>query len=55
VTLDGVAQPTVTANTAQRGVQQKVFSVKGLKPGQHTLTVSKVDGTYFLVDGFEIS
>jgi hypothetical protein len=55
VTLDGVAKPSVTANTAQRGVQQKVFSVKGLTAGQHTLTVSKVDGTYFLVDGFEIT
>ncbi|MFC0435255.1 right-handed parallel beta-helix repeat-containing protein [Kutzneria buriramensis] len=54
VTLDGVAQPAVNANTAQRGVQQKVFSVKGLHPGSHTLTVSKLDGTYFLVDGFQL-
>jgi hypothetical protein len=55
VTLDGVAQPVVDADTAQRAAQQKVFSAKGLSPGPHTLTVSKVDGTYFLVDGFQLT
>jgi hypothetical protein len=54
VTLDGVAQPSVDATAAVRSAQQKVFSVKGLPSGRHTLTVSKLDGTYFLVDGFQL-
>jgi hypothetical protein len=55
VTLDGVSKGTVSANTAQRQTQVPVYSVTGLAAGRHTLTVSKLSGTYFLVDGFRIS
>jgi hypothetical protein len=35
-------------------VQDKLYSVSGLGAGQHTLTVTKLSGTYLLVDGFII-
>ncbi|SEP05711.1 hypothetical protein [Amycolatopsis saalfeldensis] len=54
VTLDGVSKGTVSAKTAQRQGRVPVYSVTGLAAGQHTLTVSKASGTYFLVDGFRI-
>jgi hypothetical protein len=54
VTLDGVAKPAVSANTAQRQSQHPLYSVSGLAAGQHTLTVSKLSGSYFLVDGFSL-
>jgi hypothetical protein len=54
VTLDGAAQPTVSANTAQRQSQHPLYSVSGLAAGPHTLTVTKLSGTYFLVDGFTV-
>jgi hypothetical protein len=52
ITLDGAAKGTVNANTATRGVQQHLYTATGLAAGTHTLTVSKVGGTYLLVDGF---
>ena len=55
ITLDGVAKPTVSAVTATRRAQVKLYSVSGLPAGQHTLTVTKVSGTYLLVDGFVLS
>lgn len=55
VTLDGASKGTVSANTAQRGARQNLYSVSGLSAGQHTLTVTKLSGTYFLVDGFALS
>jgi hypothetical protein len=54
VTLDGAARPTVSAVTARRQSQQHLFSVSGLRAGKHTLTVTKVNGTYLLVDGFVV-
>jgi hypothetical protein len=55
IMLDGVAKPTVSANTAQRQAQVRLYSVSGLAPGQHTLTVTKLSGTYLLIDGFTLS
>jgi hypothetical protein len=55
VTLDGVTKPAVNANTPSRQVQQHLYSVTGLAAGSHTLTLSKLSGTYFLVDGFQLS
>lgn len=55
ITLDGVAKPTVSANTAQRQAQYRLYSVSGLAAGQHTLTVTKISGTYLLVDGFTVN
>ncbi|HEY4023555.1 MAG TPA: hypothetical protein VGM75_33075, partial [Pseudonocardiaceae bacterium] len=52
ITLDGAAQPTVSANSPVRQVQDKLYSVSGLTAGKHTLTVTKLSGTYLLVDGF---
>jgi Carbohydrate esterase 2 N-terminal len=54
ITLDGVAQSTVSANTAQRQTRFPLYSVSGLTAGQHTLTVTKLGGTYLLVDGFTL-
>jgi len=54
VTLDGVAQPSVNADTPERHAQVALYSVSGLKPGQHTITVAKAGGEYMLVDGFVI-
>jgi hypothetical protein len=55
ITLDGLVKPAVNANTPSRGVQQQLYSVTGLAAGSHTLTVSKLSGTYFLVDGFQLT
>ncbi|HEX4223362.1 MAG TPA: hypothetical protein VHZ97_13425 [Pseudonocardiaceae bacterium] len=54
ITLDGAAQPTVSANSPVRQSQDKLYSVSGLAEGKHTLTVTKLSGTYLLVDGFII-
>jgi hypothetical protein len=54
ITLDGAAQPTVDAYSPQRQAQDKLYSVSGLAAGQHTLTVTKLSGTYLLVDGFTL-
>ncbi len=54
VTLDGSPKGTVSANSPQRQVQRTLYSVSGLAPGRHTLTVSKLSGTYLLVDGFTL-
>jgi hypothetical protein len=55
VTLDAVSKGTVSANTAQRQAQFPVYSVTGLPAGPHTLTVTKLSGTYLLVDGFSVT
>jgi len=55
ITLDGVAQGTVNANTPTRFAQQHLFTRTGLAPGTHTLTVTKISGTYLLVDGYLIT
>ena len=54
VTLDGASKGTVSAATSQRQAQHPVYSVTGLPPGTHTLTLTKQSGTYFLVDGFTL-
>ena len=55
ITLDGVTKGTVSANTPQRRAQQRLYSVSGLTAGRHTLTLTKLSGTYLLVDGFTLS
>ncbi|MBY8879656.1 hypothetical protein [Actinacidiphila acidipaludis] len=55
ITLDGVAKGTVSAATPERHAQQKLWSVSGLTDGPHTLTVTKLSGSYLLVDGFTLS
>jgi hypothetical protein len=55
VTLDGVSKGTVSANSPQRQAQQSLYAVSGLTAGPHTLTVTKLSGSYLLVDGFTLS
>jgi hypothetical protein len=55
VSLDGVSQGTVDAYAATRSAQQVVYSVSGLTPGLHTLTLAKDSGIYMLVDRFDVS
>ena len=55
VLLDGVQKGTVSANTPERHAQQSVYTVSGLSDGPHTLTLTKVSGSYLLVDGFTLS
>ncbi|HEX9335706.1 MAG TPA: right-handed parallel beta-helix repeat-containing protein [Pseudonocardiaceae bacterium] len=54
ITLDGASKGTVNANSATRSAQQRLYTAGGLVSGTHTLTVTKVSGTYLLVDGFVI-
>jgi hypothetical protein len=55
ITLDGVSQGTVSADTPQRHTRQKLWSATGLTDAPHTLTVTKLSGSYLLVDGFTLS
>ena len=55
VLLDGVSQGTVDAYAATRSAQQVLYSVSGLTPGLHTLTLIKDSGAYMLVDRFDVS
>ncbi|SHN29872.1 right-handed parallel beta-helix repeat-containing protein [Actinacidiphila paucisporea] len=55
ITLDGVSKGTASANTPQRHSRQTLWSISGLTDAPHTLTVTKLSGTYFLVDGFALS
>ncbi|WP_328460225.1 hypothetical protein [Streptomyces sp. NBC_00448] len=54
ITLDGVSKGTVDANTPQRRARQGLYTASGMAPGRHTLTVTKLSGTYLLVDGFTL-
>jgi hypothetical protein len=54
VTLDGASKGTINANSASRSAQQHLYTAGGLVAGTHTLTVSKMSGTYLLVDGFSV-
>jgi len=54
ITLDGASKGTVNANSATRSAQQRLYTAGGLVSGTHTLTVTKVSGTYLIVDGFVI-
>jgi hypothetical protein len=55
ITLDGVPKGTVSADTPQRHTRQELWSVSGLTDAPHTLTVTKLSGTYLLADGFTLS
>jgi hypothetical protein len=48
--IDGVFQQTVSAYHAGRQVNQTVFAVEGLAPGEHTLKAVKKSGYYMLLD-----
>ncbi|HEX4724179.1 MAG TPA: right-handed parallel beta-helix repeat-containing protein [Pseudonocardiaceae bacterium] len=55
ITLDGQAQGTVDANTPARSAQQHLYTKTGLAAGTHTLTVTKISGSYLVVDGFLVA
>ena len=55
VSLDGLSQGTVDAYAATRSAQQVLYSVSGLTPGLHTLTLTKDSGIYMLIDRFDVS
>ncbi|HWL85420.1 MAG TPA: hypothetical protein VNO21_06440 [Polyangiaceae bacterium] len=52
VSVDGGAQVVVSAHADSRHAQQKLYAVDGLAAGPHTMTVTKLNGSYLLVDGF---
>lgn len=57
--LDGRLQGTASANfdssrNNTRIEQRVLWSVEHLKPGKHTLQLRKLDGKYFVVDGFVV-
>jgi len=54
VSLDGVPEGTVSGYASTRTAQQVLYSVSGLTPGRHTLTLTKESGTYMLVDRFDV-
>ena len=54
VSLDGASQGTVNANASTRHAQQTLYSASGLAPGRHTLTLTKVTGTFLVIDRFDI-
>ena len=54
VYLDGTLQATVNCNSANRQVQQAVWSTSGLSSGSHTLKIVKQDGSYMLLDALQV-
>ena len=52
--MDGAAKGTVSAATPARQSQHPLYTITGLPPGPHTLTLTKQSGTYFLVDAFTL-
>ena len=53
--VDGVAdtRQNWTETGPSRLAQQVVYSVQGLSPGSHTVTLTSTSGAYLVVDGFE--
>ena len=52
VAVDGQTQPSVSASSPTRLTQQVVYHIDGLKPGVHTIRLTKQSGTFMLVDRF---
>ncbi|MCL2418245.1 MAG: Ig-like domain-containing protein [Conexibacteraceae bacterium] len=53
--VDGGTQQVVdTSTTGARQSDQVIFAQSGLSPGQHTITITKLSGTYTTFDGVEI-
>ncbi len=59
VTVDGTPDTRQPWNENSSGstrlAQQVVYAVQGLSQGTHTVTLTKTGGTYFTVDGFEVT
>lgn len=54
VTLDGKPKGVVSAFAGSRAAQQIVYEVTGLENTTHTLTLTKRNGEYMLVDAFAV-
>ncbi|MEV6012355.1 hypothetical protein AB0M29_36825 [Streptomyces sp. NPDC051976] len=56
VTVDGGAQTIVSAvsSDGQRHSNTPVYTTAGLPFGAHTVTVTKLSGTYSTIDGFQV-
>ncbi|MDX6765823.1 MAG: hypothetical protein SFU85_03440 [Candidatus Methylacidiphilales bacterium] len=52
--VDGVFKQRVNCYAPSRLVQQTVYSITGLAPGNHTIGGVKVDGTYNIVDAIKV-
>lgn len=52
VVVDGHTPITVSAPTGSRLNRQFVFTLENLPNGNHTITVSKLNSTYVVIDGF---
>jgi hypothetical protein len=53
VAIDGVLQQTVDARSTDHNLaNQTLYNLWGLPQGQHTITLTKRDGGYMLLDGF---
>jgi hypothetical protein len=57
VSIDGGAQQTVStlSSDGQRHSNIAVYTATGLTPGNHTIVVTKLSGTYTTLDGFNIT
>ncbi len=54
VRVDGLERADISEHTeGPRQVQQPILDLRGLAPTRHTVTLVKMDGTYFVVDGIE--
>ncbi len=54
VTLDGGAQGTFSAANPEYVSRAMAYSASGLAQGAHTVTITKVDGSYMQLDYYEI-
>ncbi|HEY5397051.1 MAG TPA: hypothetical protein VIL16_16820, partial [Trebonia sp.] len=57
ISIDGGAQQTVSTlpSDGQRHSNVAVYTATGVAPGNHTIVVTKLSGTYATLDGFTIT
>ena len=55
VSIDGGAATSVNLYSASQQLQQTEFSVSNLANGPHTIKITKVSGSYLLIDSFTIA
>ena len=52
--VDGGAPVTADTSASTREAQQVIFSIGGLAPGRHLLTITKLSGGWLTVDGARV-
>jgi pantoate kinase len=57
ISIDGGTQQTISTlpSDGQRHSNVAVYIATGLTPGNHTIVVTKLSGTYTTLDGFTIT